>query len=221
MRRIFITAIFLAILCYLYSAQVGKINFPVGEVYYQANINQPYKPVSINMALSDTGYLKTGLGSSVEVLWNNGTTSTVPANRVVSIKNLMNEANTQQSLRKKLESKMGNLRLQSNRLVSSEAGIRRSEAQVQDKGLLYWHAEPLQDIDECIELFNSRQFARAIPLFNKVIEQSPLMKDAELAHAYLLIIYEELGDLQMLKKHIDTLKQDFPSSSLIESLPKD
>ena len=192
MRRIFITAIFLAILCYLYSAQVGKINFPVGEVYYQANINQPYKPVSINMALSDTGYLKTGLGSSVEVLWNNGTTSTVPANRVVSIKNLMNEANT-----------------------------RRSEAQVQDKGLLYWHAEPLQDIDECIELFNSRQFARAIPLFNKVIEQSPLMKDAELAHAYLLIIYEELGDLQMLKKHIDTLKQDFPSSSLIESLPKD
>ncbi len=221
MKCTYVTLAMLCVVGWISAAQVGKISFIVGEAYYRVNINQPYKPVSMNMPISDTGYLKTGLDSSVEVLWSNGTSSTLTANRQISLKSLMAEANSKQSLRKKLENKMGNLRLQSNRLISSEAGIRRSEAEVQDKSLLYWHAEPLQSIAECIELFDSKQYARAIPLFNKVIEQSPLMKDAELAHAYLMIIYEEMGNTAMLQKHIDILKQDFPGSTLIESLPKD
>jgi Tfp pilus assembly protein PilF len=64
-----------------------------------------------------------------------------------------------------------------------------------------------------------RDYTKAVEIFEKVIEQSPLDKDAELSHTCLIMIYDELGDKVNLQKHIKQLKEDFPDSSALDSLP--
>jgi hypothetical protein len=60
-----------------------------------------------------------------------------------------------------------------------------------------------------------------VAIFEKIIEQAPLAKNAELAHACLIMIYDEQGNKTMMKKHIQQLKEDFPDSSTLDSLPPD
>ncbi|PKN72243.1 MAG: hypothetical protein CVU50_08125 [Candidatus Cloacimonetes bacterium HGW-Cloacimonetes-3] len=206
---------------HLGAAQVGKIRFILGEVQYRANQNQPYKFASLGLPISEDGFLKTGPDSSVEVQWSEGGTSTVPANRQVGVRKLLDEASSKQNWKNKLENKVGNLKLQNKRRASSTAGIRREEADVSRDSLLFWYIEELQEISEAISLYETKQYTKAIPLFEKVINQAPLKKDAELSHAYLILIYDSLGDVVKLKKHVTLLKQDFPESTTLDSLPTD
>jgi hypothetical protein len=217
--------VFVVIAClacvYLGAAQVGKITFFVGEVLYRANQNQAYKGVIRDMLLAEDGFLKTGPDSSVEVLWLSGGTVTIESNRQVSIRKLFEEASSKQNWKNRLESKVGNLKLQSKRRASTTAGIRRDEAEVKRDSLLFWSVEPMQDILPAIDLFEGKQYLKAIPLFEAVIQQAPLKKDAELSHAYLILIYDAIGDTQKLKKQVEVLKQDFPRSTILDSLPQD
>lgn len=203
------------------ASQVGKIRFIIGEVQYRPNQNQPYKSAALDLPVAEDGFLKTGPDSSVEVLWTGGGTTTVPANRQVGIRKLLEEASAKQNWKNKLENKVGNLKLQNKRRASSTAGIRRDEAEVSRDSLLYWYIDEQQDIAEPITLYETKQYNKAITLFEKVIYQAPLKKDAELSHAYLILIYDALGDTAKLKKHVALLKQDFPESTTLDSLPTD
>ncbi len=203
------------------ASQVGKIRFILGEVQYRQNQNQPYKSATLELPVAEDGFLKTGPDSSVEVLWIGGGTTTVPANRQVGIRKLLEEASAKQNWKNKLENKVGNLKLQNKRRASSTAGIRRDEAEVSRDSLLYWYIDEQQDIAEPITLYETKQYNKAITLFEKVIYQAPLKKDAELSHAYLILIYDALGDTAKLKKHVALLKQDFPESTTLDSLPTD
>ena len=221
MKRIALSIVLCILGVSLVAAQIGKIRFFTGEVQYRASQNQAYKPATINLSVSEEGYLKTGPDSSVEILWTNGITSTVNASSQVNVKKLMEEACSKQNWMNKLENKVGNLKLQNIKRASSTAGIRRDEAEVQKDSLLFWVLDPQQDINEAIDLFDLKQYAKAAPLFEKVVTQAPLKKDAELAHAYLILIYNTLGEKASMQKHVQALTQDFPNSTTLDSLPAD
>lgn len=217
-RTLFIIA--LCLLCLgLSAAQIGKIRFILGDVKYKASQNQNYKAASIDLSLVEDGFLLTGPDSSVEVQWLSGGTSTIGSNKQVSIRKLFEEASSKQNWKNRLENKVSNLKLQNKRRASSTAGIRRDESDVTRDSLLYWYEEPKQDIDDAIALYEIKQYSRSIPLFEKVIAQAPLKKDAELSHAYLILIYDAIGEKQKLKEHSDVLKRDFPNSTTLDSLP--
>lgn len=212
----------ISLICFgLNAAQVGKIRFILGDVKYKASQNQPYKAASLDLSLSEDGFLFTGPDSSVEIQWQSGGTSTIGSNKQVSVHKLYEDASSKQNWKNRLENKVSNLKLQNKRRASSTAGIRREESDVTRDSLLFWYEEPKQSIDEAIVLFESKQYTRSIPLFEKVITQAPLRKDAELSHAYLILIYDAIGDKQKLKEHADVLKRDFPNSTTLDSLPVD
>ena len=203
------------------AAQVGKIRFFSGDVQYRTNQNQAYKPASINLPISEDGCLKTGPDSYVEIVWESGITSTVNASSQVGIRKLMEDASSKQNWMNKLETKVGNLKLQNKRRASGTAGIRRDEAEVTTDSLLFWVLDPQQDINEAIDLYEMKQYTKATPLFEKVVIQAPLKRDAELAHAYLILIYNAAGDKANMQKHINALMQDFPNSATLDCLPTD
>ncbi len=203
---------------FLCSEVVGKIRFMVGEVQYKEGLNLTYKTATLNAQVHREGFLKTGPGSSVEVQWANGSVATVAANSQVAITKLLADASTDANWKNRLWDKVNNLKT-TNRSASSVAGIRREEAEVKKQSQLYWYQDNTYYLQDGIELFDNQEYPKAIPIFEGVIQQGPLKKDAELAHAYLIMIYEELGDKVNRQKHVELLKADFPSSSTLDSLP--
>lgn len=218
MKRTLITLIIALTVVCLFSEVVGKIRFMVGEVQYKEGLNLSYKNATMNTPVHREGYFKTGPGSSVEVQWTNGSVSTVEANSQLAISKLLLDASTNANWKNKLWDKVNNLKT-TNRSASAVAGIRREEAEVKKESELFWFQETIYYLQDAVDLYDRNEYARAIPIFEGVIQQAPLKKDAELSHAYLIMIYDELGDKVKQKKHIELLKADFPNSSTLDSLP--
>ena len=150
--------------------------------------------------------------------WTNGSVSTVEANSQLAISKLLLDASTNANWKNKLWDKVNNLKT-TNRSASAVAGIRREEAEVKKESELFWFQETIYYLQDAVDLYDRNEYARAIPIFEGVIQQAPLKKDAELSHAYLIMIFDELGDKVKQKKHIELLKADFPNSSTLDSLP--
>jgi tetratricopeptide (TPR) repeat protein len=200
---------------------VGKINFFLGEVQMKDNQNLAYKTATMNAVVHQEGYVKTGPDASLEIKWTNGCVSKVDPNKQLSIAKLLEEANANPNWRNKLANKASGLKLQSKQSAKSVAGIRRDEVEVKKESSLFWYTETPLVIDDAIAFFDNKNYTSAIPIFEGVIEQGPLKRDAELAHTYLILIYDELGDKTKMKQHVETLKADFPESSTLDSLPPD
>jgi hypothetical protein len=203
----------------LSAVPVGRFRFVLGEVYYRDSQNDPWQDAAINRSIDSGGYIKTGPGSSAEILWSSNLSTIVPAKANTSIQKLYDELSTQQKWVNKLKDKVEGLSLQKKRQTAGVAGVRRAEAAMEVASELYWEAEPLQDIAEPIALFDANDLEAAVPLFLKVIDQGPLRRDAELAHSYLIMIYEHRMDIIGRNHHIRLLKQDFPNSQIIPTLP--
>ncbi len=219
MKKLGIVIILLGLLACLAAAEVvGKIRFQIGEVHYRENQNQSYKLTTLGISVHREGYLKTGPGSSVEVQWNNGSVSKVESNTQIAVSKLLADASVNANWNSKLKDRIKNLQSQ-KRSASSEAGIRREEAEVKKESQLFWYQDTIYDLQAAIDYFSQSDYAKAIPIFEGVIQQGPLKRDAELAHAYLILIFEEQGNKVELKKHIELLKADFPNSSTLDSLP--
>ncbi len=97
------------------------------------------------------------------------------------------------------------------------AGIRKKKKKLFRK-VNYSYSEQY-NVKDVLLLWIKLKIISLIEIFEKVIEQSPLDKDAELSHICLIMIYDELGDKVNLHKHIKQLKEDFPDSSVPDSLP--
>ncbi len=220
MKKFIISIILTAIVLFLFADSVGKIRFMVGEVQYKASPNLTYKKATLNMEVQTEGYIKTGLDSKAEILWTNGNVSIINANTEVKISKLQAEASANPNYRNKLWDRMSTLRVQSSKSQANNvAGIRREEMEVLPESQLYWYIEPKYKLEDAFTYFDSKDYLQAAELFEKIIEQEPLSKDAELSHTCLIIIYDQLSDSINLKKHIKQLKEDFPDSSTLDSLP--
>ncbi len=200
---------------------LGKIRFPVGDVQYRKDQNSPWRTAEINQDIEPNSQIKTGLDSSAEVIWNSNVTTTISAGKTVSMKTLYDEANKKQKWVTQVKEKTENMSLPSKQKAATVAGIRRDEVEIKSQGELFWDMEPLQSLDEAIRNFETNELTIAIPKFKKVIEQGPLKKDAEIAHSYLIMIYEEQKNTSAMKLQIEALRSDFPKSQILEFIPKD
>lgn len=219
MKKLGLFVLMVGLLASITAAEVvGKIRFQIGEVQYRETQNQSYKLTTLGISIHKEGYLKTGPGSSVEVQWNNGSVSKVESNTQIAISKLLADASVSANWNSKLKARIKNLQTQ-KRSASSEAGIRREEAEVKKESQLFWYQDTIYDLQEAIDYYEQNDFTKAIPVFEGVIQQGPLKKEAELSHAYLILIYEVQGNKLKLKKHIELLKADFPNSTTLDSLP--
>jgi len=206
------------ILC-LFPAPVGKIRFLVGEVQYKTSLNLTYKPATLNMEVEPEGYIKTGPDSKAEIQWNNGIKSVINANTQINISKLQADALNNPNYRINLRDRINNLRVQNEKRDANQvAGIRKKEEEIIPESELFWYSEQY-NVKDALTFMDAKNYPQAIEIFEKVIEQSPLDKDAELSHTCLIMIYDELGDKINLQKHIKQLKEDFPDSSALDSLP--
>ena len=220
MKKYIITIILTAIVLFLFADSVGKIRFMVGEIQYKASPNLTYKKATLNMEVHSEGFIKTGPDSKAEIQWANGNVSIINANTEIRISKLQAEASSNPNYRNKLWDRMNTSRVQSNKnQANNVAGIRREEVEVFPESQLYWYSEPKYKLEEAFTYFDAKDYQQAAELFEKIIEQAPLSKDAELSHTCLIIIYDQFGDSIKLKQHIKQLKEDFPDSSALDSLP--
>jgi len=220
MKKTMLIITFAGIALCLFSASVGKIRFLVGEVQYKQSLNLTYKPATLNMEVEPEGYIKTCPDSKAEIQWNNGSVAVINANTQISISKLQSDALANPNYTNKLRERINNLRAQNEQREASQvAGIRREEAEIIPESELYWYSEPKYKVKDALNYMDIRDYTKAVEIFEKVIEQSPLDKDAELSHTCLIMIYDELGDKVNLQKHIKQLKEDFPDSSALDSLP--
>ena len=219
MKKTMLIITFAGIILCLFPAPVGKIRFLVGEVQYKTSLNLTYKPATLNMEVEPEGYIKTGPDSKAEIQWNNGIKSVINANTQINISKLQADALNNPNYRINLRDRINNLRVQNEKRDANQvAGIRKKEEEIIPESELFWYSEQY-NVRDALTFMDAKNYPQAIEIFEKVIEQSPLDKDAELSHTCLIMIYDELGDKVNLQKHIKQLKEDFPDSSALDSLP--
>ena len=171
------------------------------------------------MEVEPEGYIKTGPDSKAEIQWNNGIKSVINANTQINISKLQADALNNPNYRINLRDRINNLRVQNEKRDANQvAGIRKKEEEIIPESELFWYSEQY-NVKDALTFMDAKNYPQAIEIFEKVIEQSPLDKDAELSHICLIMIYDELGDKVNLHKHIKQLKEDFPDSSALDSLP--
>ena len=222
MKKTMLAITFVLIALCLSAASVGKIRFIVGEVQYKASPNLSYRTATLNMEVEPEGIIKTGPDSKAEIRWNNNYVSSINANTQISISELHKKALSNPDYRNKMWDRITNLRVQNEQHNASDvAGVRREEVEVMPESQLFWDDEPEYNIQDALTYMDDKDYPQAVAIFEKIIEQAPLAKNAELAHACLIMIYDEQGNKTMMKKHIQQLKEDFPDSSTLDSLPPD
>lgn len=201
------------------SAEVlGSIKFFQGTVEYKDSPNSSFKNAALNMPVHRDGVVKTGLAARVEISFSNGSHISVEQNKSLSISKLYEEANASGSWSDKMKRQLNNLSLPKNREASSVAGIRRSEVELEKASDLYWEVEELAGIESALSLYEQKRFPEAISLFDQIVLQAPLSKEAELSHMVLALIYEEQGNATARSRHLSKLRSDFPNSRFLEGL---
>lgn len=218
-NRVFNTAVLVMAVGILLAAPVGKIRFLVGDVQYKEHQNAPWKKATLNQDVEPTASFKTGIDSKVEIIFSGNQSHTIEARMTLTIKKIQQDMQSQQKWTAQVREKASNMSLQNKQRNTNVAGIRREEADIK-KSDLYWYIPPRQDIQEALDLFDLKEYQKAIPKFELVIEQGPLKRDAEIARTMLILIYDELKDKPRQKSHYDALKRDFPQSELLRSMPE-
>lgn len=219
MKHLLLMLCMLLLLLPLAAEVVGKIYFVSGTVEYKENLNAPFKVATRNMQVHMDGYLKTGLAAKAEINFDNGARAVVEQNKNTGIRLLLEEANAQGGWSDKVKRQIKNLSLPQNRESSAVAGIRRTEAQAEKKSDYFWEIEEAADLQTAMSFYDQGKYTEAIPLLAKVIEQGPLLEDAEISHLLLAMIYEEQQNPIARDKHLSTLRKDFPHSQFLDNLP--
>jgi tetratricopeptide (TPR) repeat protein len=204
------------LISHLRAEVLGTLKFFQGNVEYKDSPNSALIPATLNMPVHRNGVLKTGLAAKAEISFNNGSHITLEQNKTAAISKLFEDANAKGSWSDKMKRQLNNLSLPKDREASSVAGIRRSEVVLQQQSDYYWEVEEAADIETALSLYDQKRYSDAIVIFNKVIEQSPLSKEAEVSHMVLALIYEEQGDKPARERHIAKLRSDFPNSRFLE-----
>lgn len=218
MRRTILIICLLAAFSLLSAEYLGNVKFILGQVEYKESQNATYKKANLNMPLDSEGWLKTGLAAKVEISFTDGSQAVLEQNSTRKISDLYEAASAGKGA--KMKRRLQSISHTKNRELTGVAGIRRSEAHLERKSDYYWEFEDLAELSTALELYEEDKLDEAIEILEKVIEQAPLSREAELAHATLILIYEELGNKAQYDEHVRLLRQDFEHSIFLEDLPE-
>lgn len=210
-----IVLILLLLICMtnlLFAEKAGEVKFVCGDVKYKSPNSSKFTKISIKDIIDMNGVLKTEMDSEVEIKWLDNTTSTVSANKTVSVKKVYDESRKSKSRFNKLEDKLNQLSMQNKQTASTVAAIRRDEAEDKVESELYWDVDPAISLNSAIELYQQQKLEDATKIFQKIVEQAPLSKDAENSIGYLIIIFDKTGDQKNLDLYKKKLHDDFPNS---------
>lgn len=210
-----IVLILLLLICMtnlLFAEKAGEVKFVCGDVKYKSPNSAKFTKISIKDIIDMNGVLKTEMDSEVEIKWLDNTTSTVSANKTVSVKKVYDESRKSKSRFNKLEDKLNQLSMQNKQTASTVAAIRRDEAEDKVESELYWDVDPAISLNSAIELYQQQKLEDATKIFQKIVEQAPLSKDAENSIGYLIIIFDKTGDQKNLDLYKKKLHDDFPNS---------
>ncbi|HPI25138.1 MAG TPA: hypothetical protein PLO57_01635 [Candidatus Cloacimonadota bacterium] len=219
MNRYFILICMAICTVALFAEGIGTISFVLGTVEYRPNQNSTFVSATRNMSVSLDGFIRTDLGAKAEIIFTGGALGKVEANKVISIRQLYEEASAAGAWSSKVKRQLKNLSLPSSKEASTVAGIRRSEAVVKETSDYFWAVPELASFSDAMMKYESGKLSEAIPVLQKVIAQDPLTRDAELSHLLLGLIHEELNNPAERDKHLNTLKMDFPHSQFLPDLP--
>ena len=219
MKKSFLMIISLLLVCATVFAleKVGVVKLVVGNANYKASNSAKLNPLNINDEIHMEGTIQTELGSKVKIQWLDKTLFTVDADQSVQVAAIYEKTHQSSSSSKKLLGKLKQLTAQNSSSPTSVAGIRRSEVEGSNESELYWAVDPQIPISKPIELFQQQLYDEAIELFQKIVEQAPLSKDAETARGFLIICFERKGDEKNKNLQLELLRKDFKDSALLES----
>lgn len=209
----------------LFSETVGTVTFVLGEAKYKENVNSSWKDLELNAKIDASGIIKTGLDSEISITW---TKSKIPqrilAERQATVQELLNQSMKSATWKEKLESKLTILVAEKKKKKDaiSVAGVRRAEVKLDSDNEvssdLYWKTEKKVSLEEALSAYEQKDFDTAVGRFYKIIEQSPLSKDAEMSRAHLVLYYSSINDTRRAKEQLQVLKADFPNSELASEI---
>ncbi|OPX29802.1 MAG: hypothetical protein B1H06_00885 [Candidatus Cloacimonas sp. 4484_143] len=204
----------------LQAEEIGFVSFILGEAEYKINRNAEWKALDIDSIVHETGIIKTGLDTELEITWkHNNQISTLTSEQEISIKQLMIDASKESSWDEKFTSKLNTLFTEANsNEANTVAGIRKSEVELDKESELHWKTEEEVDLKTGVDAFQAQNLGSAIQVFKAVIEMNPLSPDAEFARAYLALSYFLTNRKTEAKEQLTILEKDFPNSVLIEQI---
>ena len=205
---------------YVQAEEIGIVSFILGEAEYKINRNAEWEVLDIDMIVHETGIIRTGLDTELEITWKlNNQISTLNSEQEITIKQLMIDASKESSWDEKFTSKLNNLFASANdNEANTVAGIRKSEVELEEESELHWKTEEEVNLKVGVDAFQAQNLGTAIQVFKEVIEMNPLSADAEFARAYLSLSYFMTDRMSEAKEQLAILEKDFPNSVMIEQI---
>ncbi len=198
--------------------QLGKVTYLEGQA--QLSVANTNIPVAINTIVYANQTLKTAPKSVVEILWSNGSKTTIEPSSVYSIKDLHAQSGSQALVQSETVfsgfKKVFRSATESKR--AEEGGIRRTQAKVDtivSPDQLYWKEDKEITFEEASVYYEKGDFVKAVYAFKTFLDQKPMNEMAKyatfaLGHSYLKINNQvkarELFEQFILKYSSDELR---------------
>ncbi len=198
---------------------VGKVSFFAGEIQVTAEGSNSWEKVKMNTKIASNHVIKLLDDAELEIVWNNGETSELSGPKSVKVTDLLKTVKVQTGLLDRVKKKVGILLTDNESAnVRGVAGVRRSEVNIEDKDTLYW--QPLNEVNfnDGYAAFKDNNFEKATQIFEEVVKQNPLNRQAEISRACLVTIYTEQKNTEKAKEHYTAFIKDFPNSELLPAL---
>ena len=198
---------------------VGKVSFFAGEIQVTVDGSNNWEKVKMNTKIASNHIIKLLEDAELEIVWNNGETSELSGPKSVKVADLLKTVKVQTGLLDRVKKKVGILLTDNESAnVRGVAGVRRSEVNIEDKDNLYW--QPLDEVNfnDGYAAFKDNNFDKAAQIFEEVVKQNPLNRQAEISRACLVTIYTEQKNTEKAKEHYNAFIKDFPNSELLPAL---
>ncbi len=195
---------------------VGKVSFLLGQAQSAVEGTNNWENLKMSSKIASNHVLKLIDDTEMEITWDNGETTEISGPKTVKVTELLKGLKVQTGWLDRVKKKVGILLTDNeNANVRGVAGVRRTEVNIEAKDSLYW--QPLQEtnFNDGYAAFKDNNFERASELFEKVVMQNPLGKQAEIARACLVTIYTELKNTTKANQHLEAFLRDFPDSELL------
>ncbi len=210
--------IFTANICLAQTA-IGAVSFLLGDSEYSTDGSANWKKLKMDDKIHSDWTIKTGTDSELEIIWDNGETSSVGANSTIKVLDLIKDLKVETEWLDRVKNKLALLLSSTDdQKIQGVAGVRREEASVEKKDSIYWMELKEADFNEGYEAFRNNDFDKSIKIFEEVVKQSPLSKRAEISRACLITMYKEKGEEQLALKHLNAFMNDFPKSDMTNIL---
>ncbi len=195
---------------------VGKVSFLIGQAQFAIEGTNNWDALKMSSKIASNHVLKLIDDTEIEITWDNGETTELGGPKTVKVAELLKGLKVQTGWLDRVKKKVGILLTENeNSNVRGVAGVRRTEVNIEEKDSLYWQPMQESNFNDGYAAFKDNNFERAAEIFEKVVLQNPLSKQAEISRACLVTIYTELKDKNKADSHLEAFLKDFPDSDLL------